>query len=129
MVVDAGKIVDLSKRTVRWYVGDELASTGLGKTSFSFSTPNIGAESVTIRASVPDSADSQLDAFRDIPLVRPEIVIDRAQLPQLTPLFYSFSITDPSSLSVTWYDDGDTISATARNPRNPFEFAQTSLKR
>lgn len=129
IVLDEGKIADLSSRIVRWYADDELISSGIGKTSFSFFAPNTGADSVTVRASIPDYGETQLDAFRDIPLVRPEIVIDRARLPELTPLFYSFSITDPSSLSVTWDDDGETASVTARNPKNPFEFAQASLKR
>lgn len=129
IVIDGGTIADLSSRIVRWYADDSLVSSGVGKTSFSFFAPNTGEDSVTVRASVPDYGESQLDAFRDIPLVRPEIVIDRARLPELTPLFYSFSITDPSSLSVTWDDDGETASVAARNPRNPFEFAQASLKR
>lgn len=129
IVTDTGKIADLSLRAIRWYVDGELTASGAGKTSFSFFAPSTGSDSVTVRASLPDYGGSQLDIFRDIPLVRPEIVIDAARLPQLIPLFYSFSITDPSSLAVVWDDTDGVATIRAKNPANPFEFAQASIER
>lgn len=129
ILIDNGKITDLSPRVVRWYVDGELAASGVGKTSFSFFAPSTGSDSVTLRVSIPDYSGSQLDTFRDIPLVRPEIVIDAARLPELIPLFYSFSITDPSSLTVAWDDSDGVATIRAKNPANPFEFAQASIER
>lgn len=129
-LTDTGTIADLSEAMIRWYANGELLTSGIGKTSFSFVAPGAGQDMVQIRVSLPDYAASPIDTFRDIPVVRPDIAIDRARLPELIPLFYSFSITNPLSLSVTWDDtDPATAIVNAKNPTNPFEFAHASIER
>lgn len=123
---DAGKIISPSSYAVRWYVDGDLAGTKSGSSSFSFSVPRTGQDSVSLRASVPELG---IDSFLDIPVVRPEAVIDRAKFPELVPLYYFFSIRDPRSLRVSWDNQADSVTVIARNPDDPLEFARGTISK
>ncbi len=125
MITTTGIVANPSGYTVRWYVDGNMITTKSGSTPFSFSAPRTGKDTIVLRASIPDYQGQTLDVFADIPVVRPEIVINRARYPELIPLFYFFSVRNPSDLTVTWDDTGDAVTVRARNKNNPLEFAQT----
>lgn len=126
-IIDNGRVIDPSSYSVRWYEDGNLSKTVRGDASFRSFAPRMGEDSLTLRASVPDYGGETLDTFIDIPVALPEIVIDSAKLPMLTPLFYFWNITDPSSLSVEWSSDENGTTVRAKNPAHPFEFAEASL--
>lgn len=119
--------VDLSLYDIQWYVNGALASRGLGRSLFSFAAPRTGEDAVEIRAHLPKYRGESLDVFTTIPIVRPEAVINNAKLPLLEPLFYFFTVSDPSSLAITWSDEGELITLRASNKNNPLEFAKKSI--
>lgn len=129
MIMDGGTLPAMSGRSVRWYVDGDLLATQKGTAPFSFQVPLTGQSTVTLRASVPGYAAGDLDTFLDLPIVRPDVVIDRARLPELKPLFYFFSARDPAALSVEWDDAPGNVTVRAKNPANPFEFAESVISK
>ncbi len=128
-ILEDGRVINPSSYSVRWYENGNLSATARGDAPFSFFAPRMGEDSVTLRASVPEYGDETIDAFVDIPIARPEIVIDFARLPTITPIFYFWNVTDPTSLSIEWSSEGDTTTARVKNPANPFEFSQTTISK
>ena len=128
MVTDNNTAPNPTSYSVRWYVEGELATTLNGTTPFSFIIPRTGQDTIALRASVPKYNGADIDTFLDLPIVHPDIVIDQVQLPQLVPLFYFFSTT-PSNLTVEWDDQPDNVTVRARNPKNPFEFAEATISK
>ncbi len=124
-----GVVMKPSSYAVRWYVDGNLITTHSGTRTFTFPIPRTGQNAVTLRASVPDAQGAPIDAFADIPVVRPDVAIDRAKFPALSPLFYFFSIKDPSALTVTWDDTADSVTVRAKNPVSPLEFSQTTISK
>ncbi len=117
----------ISPHEIQWYLNGTLSGRGLGKLLFSFVAPQTGEDAIEIRAHIPKYRGESLDAFIIIPIVRPEVVINNAKLPLLEPLFYFFTVADPSSLAVQWDDSGETITVRASNKNNPLEFAQARI--
>src|SRR3989338_8026257 len=65
-LIDNGKIVDLSKTAVRWYINDELVKNednGLGIKSLQFNLPDYAGQETEIRIAIPDYKGSQLDSI------------------------------------------------------------------
>lgn len=124
---EGGRAVSLASTEVRWYRENTLVARGKGRTNFSFLTPRTGEDMVRLRVNIPNYQGAALDQFIDIPLVQPEAVIDAAALPKLTPLFYFFSIVNPSSLTTSWEEAGLSITLQASNKNNPLEFARAQI--
>lgn len=79
-LIDNGKPVDLSGVKVRWYINDKLVkneNNGLGIKKINFITPNYFNQEAEIRIAVVDYANvGFIDKLIDIPVVRPEAVIN-----------------------------------------------------
>lgn len=127
VLIDNNRAINLSGVEIRWYQEGALAARGKGRTTFSLIAPRTGQDMVSLRANIPHYNGRALDQFIDIPLVRPEIVIDRAALPTLKPLFYFFSITDPTSLTTAWDESNGFITLQASHKNNPLEFARVQI--
>lgn len=78
-IVDGGKLTDLSKTTVRWYVNDKLIKNendGLGIQSVNLSIPDYPGQETEIRISLPNYKGETLDNILHIPVAAPEVVIN-----------------------------------------------------
>lgn len=126
-LIDNNRAINLSGVEIRWYQEGALAARGKGRTTFSLIAPRTGQDAIGIRATIPHYNGRALDQFIDIPLVRPETVIDRAAFPTLKPLFYFFSIADPTSITTTWDESNGFITLQASNKNNPLEFARAQI--
>lgn len=79
-LIDNGKIADLSKEKVRWYVNDKLEKNeenGLGIKSINFSTRDYPGQTTEVRIEIFHYKNGDvLGKIIEIPSVRPELIVD-----------------------------------------------------
>ncbi|KKR89267.1 MAG: hypothetical protein UU85_C0004G0108 [Candidatus Wolfebacteria bacterium GW2011_GWA2_42_10] len=125
-LIDNGKIADISKKVIRWYVNDELMKNeknGLGIKSFSFNAADYPGKETEIRIAMPDYWDVPLDKIFIIPIVSPEVVIDAPYPSRRIPADRSsflaypffFNIGNSNSLSFEWFVNDQSAKA-GENP-------------
>jgi hypothetical protein len=127
-LIDNGKLADLSKTKVRWYVNDKLIKNendGLGIKSFKITAPDYAGQETEIRIAVVDyKAGETLDEIVTIPVVNPEAVIN-APYPdrkigtgpsifQVIPFF--FNVKNLIGLSVDWSANEQKTEGLTGNP-------------
>lgn len=109
-VVDHGKIVDLSKLTVFWYLNNNFIAGGVGATSASFRAGEALSDKLSLRAEVQGYKAITLIQTVTIPVVLPSVVINgpyptdqtfESEL-RLRALPYYFNVTDPLQISLGW---------------------------
>lgn len=124
-LVENGKIIDLSKTPVRWYINDELMANeinGLGIKTFSFvNLSKYGGNDIEIRISIPDYKGQSLDKFFVVPVKFPEVVIvsdyfERKILKGVN-YFYAqpFFFNSSKNLSFFWMMNGRSVGADSPN--------------
>lgn len=124
-VVQGGKLANLSKQTIYWYVNDSLVSNVPGKQTITFSAPNFAPDVLNVRVQLPEYAGGLLSPLIKIPLVPPEAVIESAYpggnfmgfSATVKGLPYFFNVQSPLELSFTWNVNGETP-AGAEDPTN-----------
>jgi hypothetical protein len=123
----SGKIVDLSKTKIRWYMNDKLVKNeddGLGIKSLKITVPDYPGQETEIRISLPDYRGSVLDKIIKIPVARPEAMIN-VPYPdnqiktgenyfQIFPFF--FNVKKMDALSVEWSANGEKAASVTENP-------------
>ncbi len=125
-LIENGKIVDLSKKKVRWYVNDDLRRNeedGLGIKNYSFSVADYTNEDIEIRIVIVDYKESQISGMIMIPLAKPEAVIDAPysgrRIPSGTNIFrmypFFFDVKDLGKLSFNWVVGGRSAEGSAGN--------------
>ncbi len=113
-LIDDGKVIDLSKRDIRWFVNNKLASSGVGQVRFSFQTDEIGLSgaSVGFKAVVLGYKGVDIQRAVTIPIAAPEVVV---RAPLLTVVFgahtlrallYFWGVTNPQTLRLSWGANG-----------------------
>jgi len=111
-LLNSGKPVDLSWRTIRWYVNDELVKNeddGLGITSLEIIVPN-GSNRIGVRTAILNYGGQTLNNTVYIPVVSPEVVIDspysgnkiKAGLSVFEAVPFFFNILNKSDLTIEW---------------------------
>jgi hypothetical protein len=79
-LIENGKIADISKEKVRWYLNDKLYSNenkGLGRKSIIFLMPDYSGRSAEVRIEIFQYREGKtIGKIIDIPSVSPEVVID-----------------------------------------------------
>ena len=116
-LLENGKIVNLSKIKVRWYINDKLIrneSNGLGIKSLSFTTSDYPGYETEVRITLPDYKGNVLDEIIRIPVVSAEATIDSPYSDNQVyiggssflahPFF--FNIKKLNELSFEWFVDG-----------------------
>lgn len=127
-LIDNGKIVDLSKTKIRWYVNDGLVKNeedGLGIKILKADIPNYSGQETEIRISVVDYLGGEpLDKIIKIPVVGPEVIIN-APYPdkkisagpsifQAIPFF--FNIKNLNGFSIEWLANEQKPASPSGNP-------------
>lgn len=121
-LIDGGKIVDLSKTKVRWYINDELTvneESGLGIKTLKFKAPQEVVGEIEIKIVVIGYKETEIEKFITIPIEKVEVVIDSPRYDQkisreknfFRGIPFFFNILKISNLSVKWI-------ANERNPEN-----------
>ncbi len=127
ILVDKGKVISLAPYDINWYAGEDRIAGGKGVASARTAAPVTGQDFLELRVNVGKYENQPLDAFITIPVVRPEILIRKKEgtKPQEFSIIpYFWNILSESGLTVTWEDNGDTVTASAENKKNPMEFAR-----
>ena len=125
-LVDNGKIIDLSKTAIRWYVNNDLKlneTNGLGIKSYSYITGDYVGNDINIRISIPNYNGSTLDNVITIPIVSPEVVInapfsDKTVPPgkvSLEAIPFFFNAGNINNLLFAWNSNGQAAGSTS-NP-------------
>jgi hypothetical protein len=118
-----GKIIDLGKQTIYWYINDNFFKGGQGVQNIYFRLPAQASSFISVRAQLPNLGNGMLLKTIQIPLVRPEVAIE-APYPdkrfggaslQVKGFPYFFNVANPSALNFTWNVNGETP-PNAENP-------------
>ena len=126
-MVDENKLINLFDNEIRWYVNNNLISSGSGLTNFSYVPPLINGDSLSIRVVVRNYKEAEINSVAELLLVKPEAVVDPAQLPQFKPLFYYFNVSSPDQIETSWSQTANSVDLRAQSLTNPLEFAETTL--
>ena len=121
-LIDSGKIVNLSKKKVRWYINDKLVqneNNGLGLKFYSFIADDYPGQDTEIRITIVDYKDEVLDKIIVIPIVSSEAVIDapypNREIKSGKNSFFAypffFNIKDLNKLSFEWLVDNQAAEA------------------
>ncbi len=121
-LIDGGRIVDLSRNQVRWSINDQLFRSGIGVKAIQFTGD--GSEQ-TIRITVLDYNERDLDEFIVVPSARPEVAINtKAPSGQIglgnylfEALPYFFNINNPADLNINWQINGQGFVGLAEAPQ------------
>jgi hypothetical protein len=126
-LVDNGKIADLSKIKIRWYVNGKLAineDSGLGIKNYEFSVSGYAGQNAEVRIVAVDYPSGQIDKIVNIPIVKPDAVINipypeskigtGSSIFELFPFF--FNIKNLGQLSPDWSINGQAPAGQGANP-------------
>jgi hypothetical protein len=124
-LVDGGKLQNLSKQTIYWYLDDNFLAGGDGMQSTTFTVPETASDFLALRIQLPNYGSSLIFKTIQIPVANPSVVIE-APYPNKTfndvsvkvranPYF--FNMTSLSKLRLAWSVNGEV----AQNAENPFE--------
>lgn len=119
-LVENGKVVDLSKTAVRWYVNGKLLkneTSGLGIRQVTVFNKKYGGDVASIKIAIPDYKGQALSKSFDIPVKKAEVVIDvpyanKKVLRGENTLFawpFYFNVQKASDLRLQWKVDGNTL--------------------
>ena len=113
-VVQNGKLLDLSGKTIYWYMNDEFIEGGANQQTVEFRVPKEKNDTVAeIMVRLPDTAGGLVNTI-DIPIVSPQVAID-APFPRNAvagPSFrvraraYFFNTPSPAFLDYAWITNG-----------------------
>ena len=123
-LIDNGKAIDVSRQNIYWYQDNNFLDGGIGKQRISFRVPDTGGGTISLRVEFPEySKGGQLKTI-DIPIVKPEIVIE-SPFPggkfSSSPLTligqpYFFNVSSLSQLGFSWSVNGQSPQG-AENPQ------------
>ncbi len=113
-LIDQGKIVDLSRHSVRWYYKNNLIEDAAGMHTLSLVLPEFVSGNQNFRIEIPEYKGTRLAHSLNIPLVDPKIVIEPPAASQevRAPQFkvrahpYFFNVTDIGALNFAWKING-----------------------
>jgi hypothetical protein len=118
------KIVDLSKKNIKWSIGGQPSQTKIGLTKIKFKT-NKSSEDQTVEVSILKyNTSGNLNAMVVIPIHSPEIVIDSASYNNevkisekniFKALPFFFDVPSLANLSFSWFINGSRINQESAN--------------
>ncbi len=120
--ISGGKVLDISKEMIRWYVDSTITEYGVGKKNINLRAPGVAGTKIILTVELP-GRDDLLPKTAEVPVVRPEAVVD-APYPsgffsgekivlQVHPFF--FNVASLADLSSSWKIN-DSVPEGSANP-------------
>ena len=137
-LIENGRVADLSKTAVRWYVDDKLIkneTNGLGIRQIIVFNKKYGNDILGIKIAIPDYKGQALTKLFEIPVKNPEVVIDvpyaKKKVARGDDMLYAwpffFNAASADNLRVQWTVDGNALqTAKASDPRLLFSAGNES---
>lgn len=75
-IIDGGKPVNLSKQTIYWYVNNGLFGAATNKQKTTFLAPKTAPSIIKVRIEIPNYPSGLLVKTLEVPVVRPEAIIE-----------------------------------------------------
>jgi hypothetical protein len=113
-LIENGRAINLSGETIQWYANNSFLDGGQGMTRISFGATQVAPNTISLRAQLPFYNDSFVVKTVEIPVVRPEAVID-APFPRgifsqnpvtIKALPFFFTVPNFSFLRFSWNVNG-----------------------
>ncbi|MBM3256880.1 MAG: hypothetical protein FJY98_00920 [Candidatus Liptonbacteria bacterium] len=110
-----GRLIDLSKETIYWYVDNNFVSGGTGIHSTFFRTPPLKFSPISLRVEIPTLKEGVIKGIT-IPVVFPEAVMQTPSTPLRPPLAlkglpFFFNVDFAEILSFDWIVNGEKAAA------------------
>lgn len=105
-LVSNDSLVNLDGKEIRWMVDRELITKGVGKKTVDFTVDNLTNDNILLRVIIKNFRGADLEKSVVIPVVRPEVVIDRISSEfkfRAWPFFFNISEED---LIFSWSANG-----------------------
>ncbi len=114
-----GKVSDISRKNIRWYLDNQLYKSGVGLKNISFIVDQFKRDDYQLKVSVDG-----VDYPAVIPVASPEVVIDnpyynnsvKPGINLFRALYYFFNIKNVRELSHVWSANSITTESRANNP-------------
>lgn len=118
-LLDNGRLVDLSGKKINWIVDRQILGSGIGLKTFTFTIPDFASERVRLVARITKSRGVSLEKSADLPVKKPEAVIDipypsrtaKERDIRLYALPYFFPIKSLEEISFLWRANDDRSSS------------------
>lgn len=125
----AGKVIDISKREVRWYVGGNLVRKGIGLQTLTIQNKDYSGSPISLKIAF-DFSDNETgeryfaEYFTSIPVVERKLLLVRRAMSNVlapgaqatwyaVPLFFSSA---PNASQIKWTVNGKPVSSVEGNP-------------
>src|SRR3989344_3790882 len=119
LLSDSGKVNDISRKNIRWYLDNQLYQSVTGLKTISFTVGQFKRDDYQLKISVDG-----VDYPAIIPVASPEVVIDnpyfnnsvKPGINLFRSLYYFFNIKNVRELSHTWTANSIATQSRAENP-------------
>lgn len=124
MLIEGGKIINLSQNEIRWFVNRGLENSGIGLAEINFKLSNIAPDSISLKAEIRDYKGENLEKSIVVPLGKPELVITgygpakliEAGKNTLNTLVYFFNINNLNQLLFGWSANSEKTKGESNEP-------------
>ncbi len=114
-----GKVSDISRKNIRWYLDNQFYKSGIGLKTISFAVGQFKRDDYQLKISVDG-----VDYPATIPVASPEVIIDspyfnnsvKSGTNLFRALYYFFNIKSIRELSHSWTANGITTQSRVDNP-------------
>ncbi len=130
MLIDGGKVIDISSKKISWFVNDNLISSGVGATTATFLTDTAIDKNYSVRALIQGYNLKNVEGAVGIRTTNPKISLRQAKndttyIFEAIPFFFNAQIL--SELNIRWAQNGETLEPQRQVPLGYLELDQPTV--
>lgn len=132
MLIDGGKVVDISSKKISWFANENLISSGVGATTATFLTDAALDKNYSIRALIQGYNLKNIEGSTGIRITNPKISLRQTKTSgaytfEAIPFFFNAQAL--SELLINWSLDGSLSESQRQVPLGYFELTTPSIGR
>jgi hypothetical protein len=125
-LIESGKIVDLSRNKVRWYVNSEQIASEIGKKTLTYALDKRAGSAPSVKIEIPDYKGNTIKHIFTLPLATPKVVII-SNNKTLVGLPFFFNVSRQTELAWQWKINGESAQGQVTRPDIiELDFSQSS---